>query len=84
MKDGIGNTITEGSFAWWKSKELLVQVIKVHEEHNPPIIVLAVNIPIEGVPHNVEEVVVGDLLCVINPDSDRVVDRMMAEDSTIQ
>jgi len=83
MKDCLGNKLTDGCFAWWKSKELLVRVIQVMEEHNPPILVLAVNVPVEGVPHNME-VIVGDLLCVINPDSEVIVERMMGDDVQIQ
>jgi hypothetical protein len=76
MKDLLGNTITEGGFAYWKSKELLVQVLKIIEENNPPVLVLAVQVPIQGTPRD-QEVIVGDLLCVINPDSERALEKML-------
>lgn len=76
MKDLLGNTITEGGFAWWKSKELLVRVVAIHEDNFPPVIVLAVQVPINGTPRE-QEVMVGDLLCVINPDSEAVLQKMM-------
>jgi hypothetical protein len=81
MLDKFGTKISKGAMLWWLSKELPVHVIDVIEptlvnNDNPPMLILAIRVPIGGVDQR-REAVLGDFLCVVDSTaSDQLLDRL--------
>ena len=83
MRDLLGNIISEGSLVWWISKQLPMRVVRiegggviVNQHPSPTHITLEISIPVR---HNEDgsETQFTDFLCTMNPDAERILDKML-------
>jgi hypothetical protein len=88
MRDAIGNKITEHSILGWHpdaKNGVVCQVAHVSDggisvgdsgEKTPPMLVIQIMIPIEGVPPG-REPVLGQFMVLMNPNAEAAVERML-------
>ena len=90
MRDLLGNTLRDGSLLWWVSKAIPLRVARIerHEIINPrerddaaaapDKLILEVTVPIQRMP-NGAETQLADFICLVNPDAEQVIEKMLGE-----
>ena len=88
MRDLLGSAIREGSLLWWISKAIPLRVARIEpggilagDHDGPPTpdrLILEVTIPVQPRTQGAETQI-ADFLCVVNPEAEQVIEKMMAE-----
>lgn len=95
MKDCLGNTISDKSLLCWHPdpeqvrRGLVCQAVHVTDggiamgdsrETTPPMLIIQIAIPVSMDPRAANrEPVLGEFMCVVNPQAEAAIDRMLAD-----
>jgi hypothetical protein len=93
MRDLLGNSLKPGSLLWWLPKGIPIRVARIdepsrlttlqvgREPSSKTKLVLEVTIPIDAMTDGAETQL-ADFLCIVNPDAERIINQMLAEQKT--
>lgn len=88
MRDSLGNKLSAGQYVYWKSKDLVMQVVNVIEPKievmgqpkQPPAVVLQLVIPVnlDRQAGRMEDIGLADFMRVVDPASETALESILA------